>query len=89
MQISPLSIFFEYICLYAYTDTNNTYTYKHSLDRISGYFNSLVAGTCGFSFKCVIFRCIVVIDIWNVYYEIALRWIPQELIIEFGLHWLR
>ena len=43
-------------------------------------FNSLAAGGCFSKFKLVIFKVISMIDVWRISCEIALRWMPQDLI---------
>ena len=47
---------------------------------IDGYWvNSMGPGLFGFNFKYVIFKLILVNDDWGIPYEIALRWMPQDL----------
>ena len=42
-------------------------------------FNSLHPGKLGWGFKCVIFKCILVIDDYSICSETALRKMPQSL----------
>ena len=41
--------------------------------------NSLAPGKFKWNFRYVIFKWILVIDVWGISYEIALRWMPQDL----------
>ena len=41
--------------------------------------NSLCPGRCDCNLKLIIFKHLSMTDILNISYEIALRWMPQEL----------
>ena len=41
--------------------------------------NSLAPGGVDYSLKLVKFKLISMIDIWSIFCEIAIRWMPQPL----------
>ena len=41
--------------------------------------NSLAPGIFDYNFRQLIFNLILVIDVWGVFYEIALRWVSLDL----------
>ena len=47
--------------------------------QCGGYFNSLAPGRFQFNFRKVIFKLTLVNGGWGISYEIALRWMPQDL----------
>ena len=55
---------------------------------IKVHFNSFISGGCDIGYKDVTFKLILQIDIKSIYWEIALMWMPQNLLL-ISHHWFR